>query len=451
MVSPEPESQGLNPRTPPSIIKTTAVRQKHSFVSDFLLFLGGAFLALFLVWTLYSFSNPNPNPNFISSLAHPNPKINSPTKSLLPRENPQPNFYDDPTLTYTIGSPVQDWDEKRAQWFHHHPDLAIGSDNRVLILTGSQPKPCQNPIGDHLLLRLFKNKVDYARISGYDVFYSNSFFHPKMKSYWTKLPLVRAAMVAHPEVEWIWWVDSDAAFTDMDFRLPLAKYRDHNLIVHGWPNMVYDNRSWVSINAGVFLIRNCQWSMDFLEVWAQMGPQTSQYDQWGKTLRATLPDKLFPESDDQSALVYLLLKEKEKWADRIYLENEYYFEGYWVEIVGTLANVTDRYVEMERRVRSLRRRHAEKLSADYGEMEEEYVKEWGSGKGGRRRPFITHFTGCQPCSGDHNQMYTGQSCWDGMRRVLNFADDQVLRSFGFKHVDPFDPTHVSPLPFDYPA
>ena len=45
-----------------------------------------------------------------------------------------------------------------------------------------------------------------------------------MFGFWAKYPVVKAAMLAHPEVEWIWWVDSDAVFTDMEFKLPLERY-----------------------------------------------------------------------------------------------------------------------------------------------------------------------------------------------------------------------------------
>lgn len=136
-----------------------------------------------------------------------------------------PTFYDDPNLSYTIDKPIiKNWDTKRIEWLEQHPSYAIGLQDRILVLTGSQPGPCKNPIGDHLLLRFFKNKVDYCRIHGYDIFYSNVLFHPKMVTWWCKIPLVRAAMIAHPEAEWIWWVDSDAAFTDMDFKLPLDRY-----------------------------------------------------------------------------------------------------------------------------------------------------------------------------------------------------------------------------------
>ncbi|GER30989.1 galactosyl transferase GMA12/MNN10 family protein [Striga asiatica] len=443
-----------------------------SFISDGFLFAVGALVALVLIWTMWSFfgSNPNPTSNFSTS-SFPDrastmpqgPESSTAARAGAPGcsgapnlrvDPPDPNFYDDPKLTYTIDSPpVKNWDEKRREWLRQHPSFAAGAESRIFMVTGSQPTPCRNPIGDYLLLKLFKNKVDYCRRHNIDIFYNNALLQPKMFSFWAKTPAVRAAMLAHPEAEWIWWVDSDAAFTDMDFVLPLHRYKSHNLVIHGWPNMI-EKQSWTSINAGVFLIRNCQWAMDFMDVWAGMGPQSPDYDKWGKTLSATFKDKIFPESDDQSGLVYLILNEKEKWGNKIYVEGEYYFEGYWMEIVGTLENITEKYKGVEREEPRLRRRRAEKVSEAYGKAWEERLKVKGAGEGGRgswKRPFITHFTGCQPCSGDHNQMYSGQTCFDAMQRALTFADNQVLRSYGFAHPDMLDPATVTPLPFDYPA
>lgn len=358
-------------------------------------------------------------------------------------------FYDDPKLTYTInGEPIKNWDEKRKEWLNLHPSFLLhgGVDNRLLLLSGSQSSPCESPSGDHLLLRCFKNKVDYCRLHGYDIFYSNVHFNPKMKSFWTKIPLVRAAMIAHPEAEWIWWMDSDAIFTDMDFKVPLRRYKHYNFVIHGWPDLIYQKKSWVAINAGIFLIRNCQWSMEFLEAWSQMGPQSPEYEHWGEIQRSTFKDKMFPESDDQSALVYLLLKEEKRWGHKMYVESEYALHGYWVGIVGTLENVTRKYEETEKKVPILRRRRAEVASEAYGKLWEPYLRDsvW-------RRPFITHFTGCQPCSGAHNPSYEGNSCWNGMEKALNFADNQVLRNYGFMHADMANSSTVSPLRYNFPA
>lgn len=362
-------------------------------------------------------------------------------------------FYDDPKLTYTINSDegIKNWDEKRKHWLILHPSFGSTSNNRVLLLSGSQSSPCRSPSGDHLLLRCFKNKVDYCRLHGHDIFYSNVHFNPEMKSFWTKIPLVRSAMVAHPEAEWIWWMDSDAIFTDMDFKVPFRRYKNYNFVIHGWPNLIYEKKSWVAINAGIFLIRNCQWSMEFLEAWSKMGPQSSEYEQWGEIQRSTFKDKLFPESDDQSALVYLLLKEKKKWGHKMYVENKYALHGYWVGIVGTLENVTRNYLETEKKVAVLRRRRAEVASEAYGKLWELYLRDDGGNDVAWRRPFITHFTGCQPCSGAHNPAYDGNSCWDGMDKALTFADNQVLRNYGFMHADIPNSSVLSPLRYNFPA
>lgn len=440
--------------------KHNSLRTKtSSFFSGCFLYSAGASAAFLLVWAIWSFFSPTPsaNPSFSRGLASeaahrafdcPGGQAGH-NRSYDP---PDPTFYDDPELSYTIEKTIKNWDEKRREWLEKHPSFAAGAADRILMVTGSQATPCKNPIGDHLLLRFFKNKADYCRIHGYDLFYNTVLLQPRMFSFWAKMPAVKAAMLAHPEAEWIWWVDSDAAFTDMDFTLPLDRYKGHNLVVHGWSHLIHKERSWTGLNAGVFLMRNCQWSMDFMEDWASMGPQAQEYDKWGVIQRATFKDKTFPESDDQTGLAYLILKGgKEKWGSRIYMEEEFYFEGYWMEIVGTLENITDTYLGIEKRERRLRRRHAEKVREGYGKVWEEQLKDAGYGRGSWRRPFMTHFTGCQPCSGDHNQMYSGQSCWDAMQIALNFADNQVLRRYGFVHRDLLDTATVLPVPFDFPA
>ena len=81
--------------------------------------------------------------------------------------------------------------------------------------------------------------MDYCHLHGYDIFYNNALLQPMMFAYWAKYLVVWAAMIAHPETEWIWWVDSDMLITDMEFRLPLERYKDHNLIVHGWAHLIH--------------------------------------------------------------------------------------------------------------------------------------------------------------------------------------------------------------------
>nr|XP_043618078.1 putative glycosyltransferase 7 [Erigeron canadensis] len=357
------------------------------------------------------------------------------------------SFYDDPSFGYTMNKSIKNWDEKRHAWLKLHPSFEPKSQERVFIVTGSQPAPCSNPAGDHFLLRSFRNKVDYCRIHNYDIFYNNVLLDPNMRFGWGKIPAVRAAMMAHPEAEWIWWLDEDTVITDIEFKLPLYRYKDYNFIVHGWPKEVYEKRSWVGLNAGSILIRNSQWSLEFLEKWTDMGPSSPNFDKWERILLKVFRHK----STDQTALAYLLYVEHIKWSwygKKMFIETRYYLEGYWVDIVDTLTNITYTYLEIENKpgMRMLRRRHAEKVSEGYGMLREALLKDAGYDEFGRwRRPFVTHFAGCQPCNGKHNVSFTRDRCRDAMNKALSFADDQMLRNYGFVHRDLYDSSVVSPL------
>ncbi|CAI9111255.1 OLC1v1011433C1 [Oldenlandia corymbosa var. corymbosa] len=434
--------------------KLKAHSKKPSFCVDgrsFFMSIGGALLTLYALWSTAKFSWPDISISTIFSNFTSNSCDFPPQPLNLTRDPKKLTFYDDPELSYTLDKPVNYWDEKRKAWLKLHPSFAYGSEHRILLLSGSHPSPCKSPIGDHLQLRSFKNKADYGRIHGYDIFYGTACFHPKLCNTWAKVALIRAAMVAHPEAEWIWWMDPDVVITDMSFKVPLQRYKQHNLVVPGWPNLIYEKRSRVAVNTGSFLIRNCQWSMDFLDAWSNMSPRSPDYNLWSETLTSTLSDKKSPEADEQSALVYLLLREKKKWGHMIYLENQYSLHGYWVQIIGRLHGIEGKYVEVEKRVKKLRRRHAEVVSESLDEVWEENLKDAGDGRSGWRRPFITHFTGCEPCSGRHDPSYGGNSCWLGMENALNFADNQVLRRFGFVHPESRNGSLVYPTPFDFPV
>ncbi|WVZ51349.1 hypothetical protein U9M48_002502 [Paspalum notatum var. saurae] len=373
-----------------------------------------------------------------------------------PTDGPR-TFYDDPDLSYaavgSVGSRLAGWDAKRAEWLRSR--RRRNARERVVMVSGQQPEPCPGDAGDHLMLRFLKNKLDYCRLHGIQLLYNRDTLHPAMTSYWAKIPIVRAAMLAHPEAEWVWWVDSDAVFTDMDLSLPLPEYHGRNLVVYGWPKQM-EKKSWLGINAGVFLIRNCQWSLDFMDEWARMGPAyPEEHARWGKVLRHALSDMNSEEACDQSALNYLLHYHRDRLGEKVHIESNYFFNGYWEGIVDRLDGVAARYEAVERRAPELRRRHAEREHLRYAAARNAAVGRAvpgpaGGGVSGWRRPLITHFVGCQPCGGGRNPMYSRESCHDGMRRALGFADDQVLRTYGFRHADLLMDS-LQPLPFDYPA
>ncbi|CAN6578127.1 unnamed protein product [Malus baccata var. baccata] len=289
------------------------------------------------------------------------------------RSDSDPNDPDEltetnPNITYTLGPKIANWDAERKDWLRSNPDFPslVNGKPRVLLVTGSPPKPCDNPIGDHYLLKVIKNKIDYCRLHGIEIVYNLAHLDKELAGYWAKLPLIRRLMLSHPEVEWIWWMDSDALFTDMVFEIPLSK--------------------------------NCQWSLDLLDAWAPMGPKGPIREEAGKILTANLKGRPAFEADDQSALIYLLLSQKDQWMEKVYVENSYYLHGYW-------AGLVDRYEEM--------------------------IEKYHPGLGDERWPFVTHFVGCKPC-GSYGD-YPVERCLSSMERAFNFADNQVLKLYGFRH------------------
>ncbi|KAL9335088.1 hypothetical protein Peur_072269 [Populus x canadensis] len=305
-----------------------------------------------------------------------------------------------PNATYTLGPKISNWDLERKVWLSQNPEFPnfVNGKPRILLLTGSPPNPCDNSIGDHYLLKGIKNKIDYCRIHGIEIVYNMAHLDKELAGYWAKLPMIRRLMLSHPEIEWIWWLDSDAMFTDMVFQIPLSKYDKHNLVIHGYPDLLFDQKSWIALNTGSFLFRNCQWSLDLLDAWAPMGPKGPIREEAGKILTANLKGRPAFEADDQSALIYLLLSQKDQWMDKVYIENQYYLHGYW-------AGLVDRYEEM--------------------------IEKYHPGLGDERWPFVTHFVGCKPC-GSYGD-YPVERCLRSMERAFNFADNQVLNLYGFGH------------------
>lgn len=102
---------------------------------------------------------------------------------------------------------------------------------------------------------------------------------------------------------------------------------------HSWVPELLNEKSWIALNTGSFLLRNCQWSLDLLDSWVPMGPKGKIRDDAGKIWSANLKGRPDFEADDQSALIYLLILRNNKWMDKVFVENSYYLHGYWDGLV----------------------------------------------------------------------------------------------------------------------
>ncbi|KAJ3683054.1 hypothetical protein LUZ60_013281 [Juncus effusus] len=361
------------------------------FAGDKLVILCFLFLTSTFLCTIY-FTESNSDLTYV-------PTIKQNSKEEEEEQNPPFRSVTDPT--YSLGPKITDWDSKHAEWLKlnlNFPNFFKPSKPRVLLVTGSSPKPCAKPAGDFYQVKAIKNKIDYCRIHGIDIFYNTALLDAELAGFWAKLPLIRTLLLSHPEVEFIWWTDSDVFFTDMAFEIQWDKYEPYNLIFHGWDELVYKEKNWIGLNTGSFLIRNCQWSFDLLDAWAPMGPEGPVRDEAGKHLSGFLKGRPVFEADDQSAMVYLLVTERDRWSKKVYLESSYFLHGYWVILV-------DKYEEM--------------------------IEKHHPGLGDERWPLVTHFVGCKPCA--NFSAYPIEKCLKQMDRAFNFADNQILQMYGFKH------------------
>ncbi|KAF5944474.1 hypothetical protein HYC85_018551 [Camellia sinensis] len=96
-------------------------------------------------------------------------------------------------ISYSFGSPVRNWDKKRQEWLKCHPLFIVACDG-VVVVAECQSLPVQEPN---------RTRSITVESTAMKFVYNNAFLHPKMVGVWTNLPPVRAAMVAHSEVEWI--------------------------------------------------------------------------------------------------------------------------------------------------------------------------------------------------------------------------------------------------------
>ncbi|KAJ4817152.1 Xyloglucan 6-xylosyltransferase [Rhynchospora pubera] len=171
-----------------------------------------------------------------------------------------------------------------------------------------------------------------------------------------------------------------------------------------FPNFLTPSKPRVLIVTGsppkpcIFLLRNCQWSLDLLDAWAPMGPKGPVRDEAGKHIAEFLSNRPFIEADDQSALVYLLGMQRDKWEEKIYFESAYNLHTDW-------SIAAEKYEEM--------------------------IQNYHPGLGDWRWPLVTHFVGCKPCGKFADD--TAQQCMKQMDRAFNFGDNQILKMYGFTH------------------
>lgn len=94
--------------------------------------------------------------------------------------------------------------------------------NHIAILTGSDELDPSTPKGELLQLAL-QNRDEYTRVHGYQHIFCNFTKYKTAQDVehpvWYKIPAILETFAKYPEIEWIWWLDSDAVIMDSSIDL----------------------------------------------------------------------------------------------------------------------------------------------------------------------------------------------------------------------------------------
>ncbi|GAQ78944.1 hypothetical protein KFL_000210300 [Klebsormidium nitens] len=286
----------------------------------------------------------------------------------------------------------------------HFGDSVLSVENEeerpnLLLVTAVDTAHCETYRGSEFTLKALQNKIDYARLHNYSLWNSVEMLDSKFDNWWVKIILLKKLMLANPSMEWFLWIDTDVLITDMSMRIPLEKYEGYDFVLHGDRIRVFEEPHWLGLNTGVFLLRNTEWSLEFLDALLATGEAGEVRDSFGRLLNEKLKGRKeaaqdFP-ADDQSSTVYLLSTFPEKWATKTYIDEEFIFNTWFIDVLKRLDQI-------------------------------------GGGSSGEKLPFTCHFNGCKFCHG-HGDAGREAACVDNFDRVYHYANDQVLKSLGLKH------------------
>jgi ADP-heptose:LPS heptosyltransferase len=112
---------------------------------------------------------------------------------------------------------------------------------------------------------------EYAELHGYGFLHHRTLLDPARHPSWNKILAIRKAMRTRRS-EWIVWIDADAVVMNYDCRVEDLVSEGRDLIL---------GSDFNGINCAVMLVRNCDWSLRFLETVYNLGDLSYDFDHLG--------------------------------------------------------------------------------------------------------------------------------------------------------------------------
>jgi len=133
------------------------------------------------------------------------------------------------------------------------------------------------------------NKERYVKLHGYDFIDASDMVNMQRPPSWSKILAVKSHL---PQYDWVFWNDADSLVTNFSISLEaIIMSVVGDVDFNDMPDLIV-TEDVTGVNAGMFFVRNTEWSQQFLELWWN---QTSFVKPFGQS-----------KSGDNNALKYLI-------------------------------------------------------------------------------------------------------------------------------------------------
>jgi len=212
------------------------------------------------------------------------------------------------------------------------PDIEVVLPPNVALLTAVPPSPCKAPLADMLNSLSLANKVQYARIHGYELHCSTTNIEKNATGVFNKEAMIikMLAESSANEVAWMWWVDIDTLIVNATAGPPLDNYVDQDFVAWGHAETLLKGDMQNGINNGVLMVRNSAWSRKF---WGEVSEHatTEGLAAWKPELEEELGP--LPSGFFDTPIIVFLLKTRPEYFERVFFERgPVGFNRHWLSV-----------------------------------------------------------------------------------------------------------------------
>lgn len=263
------------------------------------------------------------------------------TNASAPAQEPRPEPATCPTLVvpqdYTPSGEGPRTGQPESHLVRSPKSLEKPQEERVLILAANSGGSCSLRLGDYYNFLSLLDKLQYGNVHGYDVLLGLGNVDDDLRKTWNKVAWMQKALneTAREDAEWILWMDLDTVAVESDIAFPLADYEGKDLVLWIQPDLVLQGDAF-QLNTGVMLMRNTDWSQQFIGDVARLGRM--HVNHW-QLMDEVFQEELTTHFDsglfDQNAMAFLMKRYQESVMPHIFAADRVFrINAFWRDYLG---------------------------------------------------------------------------------------------------------------------